>query len=1313
MAITLSWVGGLSTNGDPNDASVAANWSPVQQPGSGDTLLLKDASTLDLAPSTGNPTINIQAATFSGAGNATLNFSTVTLDSASALSAAGTLTLNWGGSTVSAAQIAASASGAVVDLAIKPGGTVLQAGVMLASNGGSILISGSAGSQLQNENGALLALGGNLTIANTVTLDNTTGLLAVGQHATLDVAAAFSGGSQTVVFADATGTLKLDNPGGFTGRVLGFQTGDTIDLTNLAGLTQSFTNNVLSLSSGSTVVATLKFGGQALSAGNFSLLGDGGSGTKIVISNQADPLWAPPGADNSFNTGTNWSIGTAPGTGANVVIADSAVQKGTIVAASAESIGSLVMAVGTLLIGNRFALARSLSFSGGHIELQAGGTLTATTFIETGGGALQIDPGGEIVVSGGSGGNPGNGAAGFDFTGNAGTVTAGSLLQASGGGGNLVVGSNGFGSLSVQNSASAGSTVSVSDTVLGQYSNGAGSLAITGANTTYRDAGGDGTSIYSGAMLVGGGGFNSGGTLTTGGSGTLLVDQSASLTDASFALVGYTRTSTGRATVSNNAHWTINNPGSLPPSSAPATSAGGGEFDSVGALGVGVFGTGTLSVLSGGTLSVVGQPGTAYAVVIGQGSAANPVGTGSVTIDGSGSLLTANGDPLSVGQYGTGSLTVSNGGAVRVGQGPAADHFTFGLVVGSQVGAGNVASQGTVLVTGGALLADTSDLVVGRAGAAQLSVENGASLAVGGTLAVGGYGGTVDGFAASLAVGGGSATAAGLTLAGTGSIAVTGQGLLAIGTFGASPAAGELSIASGATLSGAGTVTVNSSVSAILNNGVVLASAPGGTLDLAANLQGSGTYEAGIAGQVAGAVLRVDGSVAAGTQISLGVSDQATLELTAPIGFQGTIDAFFGTGASADVLDLTTLSFANTNPQLSYAANADPTTGGKITVSSTANVYSFAVSGYHPGGFTLRSDGSNGGTAMVANDAAPCFVAGTRILTMAGEVAVEALAVGDLLPTLPAGVLRPVRWIGHTRIDLRRHPTPGLAAPVRIAAGAVGPGVPHRDLLVSPDHALAIGGALIPAHLLVNGASIRRIAADEVDYFHVELDRHAVLLAEGVAAESYLDTGNRGQFQGERGVRPLHPDMTHRPPHAAPCAPLLLEGAQVAAAQAALARRAAALGWRLTDDPGLRLFADRAPLALIAEAGGLCASIPPGTLQLRIASRSHLPAELDPVLADWRRLGVPIRTITLDGRPLDLAGATGIHPRAGAEAWCWTDGDATLALPAATAPAATAPAAASPAMLRLTLVDGLARAWLPPMPGSDLGRGWPPVRSVR
>jgi len=148
-----------------------------------------------------------------------------------------------------------------------------------------------------------------------------------------------------------------------------------------------------------------------------------------------------------------------------------------------------------------------------------------------------------------------------------------------------------------------------------------------------------------------------------------------------------------------------------------------------------------------------------------------------------------------------------------------------------------------------------------------------------------------------------------------------------------------------------------------------------------------------------------------------------------------------------------------------------------------------------------------------------CFTEGTRILTTSGEVPVEALGVGAVVPTLLGGGVRRVVWVGCTEVDLDRHPAPERLLPVRVQAHAFGPDAPHRDLLLSPDHSVWIDGALVPIYLLLNGSSIRREpATGYVRYFHVELDRHEVLLAEGLPAESYLDTGNRALFAGAAGV---------------------------------------------------------------------------------------------------------------------------------------------------------------------------------------------------
>jgi hypothetical protein len=143
-----------------------------------------------------------------------------------------------------------------------------------------------------------------------------------------------------------------------------------------------------------------------------------------------------------------------------------------------------------------------------------------------------------------------------------------------------------------------------------------------------------------------------------------------------------------------------------------------------------------------------------------------------------------------------------------------------------------------------------------------------------------------------------------------------------------------------------------------------------------------------------------------------------------------------------------------------------------------------------------------------------CFAAGTRVRTLRGEVPVEALTVGDRVVTVGAGgnVPRRIVWLGHRRVDCRRHPNPVDVWPVRVRPGAFGDATPHRTLWLSPDHAVLVDDALIPIRYLVNDATIVQEVVESVSYWHVELARHDVILAEGLPCESYLDTGNRGAF---------------------------------------------------------------------------------------------------------------------------------------------------------------------------------------------------------
>ena len=190
------------------------------------------------------------------------------------------------------------------------------------------------------------------------------------------------------------------------------------------------------------------------------------------------------------------------------------------------------------------------------------------------------------------------------------------------------------------------------------------------------------------------------------------------------------------------------------------------------------------------------------------------------------------------------------------------------------------------------------------------------------------------------------------------------------------------------------------------------------------------------------------------------------------------------------------------------------------------------------------------------NFSAACFRAGTRILTDRGEIRVEDLAAGDRVVTA-AGAIRPIEWIGYRHVDCRRHPRPRDVWPIRVRAGAFAPGLPIRDLLLSPDHAVYVDDQLVPIRYLANGASIAQEEVASVTYFHIELATHDVLLAEAMPAETYLDTGNRTSFANGAFLR-AHPVFARQAWEASGCAPLTITGPQVAEARRRLHAHAAA-----------------------------------------------------------------------------------------------------------------------------------------------------------
>ena len=323
---------------------------------------------------------------------------------------------------------------------------------------------------------------------------------------------------------------------------------------------------------------------------------------------------------------------------------------------------------------------------------------------------------------------------------------------------------------------------------------------------------------------------------------------------------------------------------------------------------------------------------------------------------------------------------------------------------------------------------------------------------------------------------------------------------------------------------------------------------------------------------------------------------------------------------------------------------------------------------------------------LTFNNSPVCFAAGTHILTATGERAIESLLQGDIVLTLSDGELKaqPVMWVGRRRIDLTAHPRPETVAPVRVQRGAFADNMPHTDLLVSPDHAIFVDGKLICARQLINGTSIsQEKGRTSVDYFHVELDAHAILVAEGLPAESYLDTGNRGFFANSGAPLVLRPDLTdvsdYPTREAGSCAPFVWDEASVRPVWQRLAVRTAMLGQPVrpvgsTEDPALNIVAaGRKLLPVHADTGRFIFVLPRNAGTLQLVSRASAPSDVRPWLEDRRRLGVCVKRIVLRGVD-ELREVPVDHPELTRGWWAverdgqimsrWTDGEAALPLPA-------------------------------------------------
>ncbi len=628
--------------------------------------------------------------------------------------------------------------------------------------------------------------------------------------------------------------------------------------------------------------------------------------------------------------------------------------------------------------------------------------------------------------------------------------------------------------------SSATGTVANAGTIAGTSASGVGVLMKSGGfvenNPSGTISGGNGGITINGDV---GTVSNSGGVSATGGSKAAAIYMGSGGTISNFA----DGTISGYAGISiPGAAGTIDNEGAIA-ATGSATSgismgAGGGVLNAVGASIAGGY-IGIKSTAA--SVSVTNRGGIVGTADIGVYLA------GGTLLNAASAAITGGIDGVRIAKY---AGTIVDYGTISAETGIGADLINGGtLTIGGTVTGGS-GLGGAAAYLGGAgnnrlvLLPGyaVSGLVTGRVGASN-ALEFAAATAAGTVAGLGtkfeNFGSIVFDAGSNWTIAGNSSTVSGAaTVAGT--VTVTGTVQDQAANF----------VNSGAIVINGGVVDVNSGT---FDNSGSVTVANHGTFFIAnaAAFAGVGDVfmETGSTTEIAPPVKTAAGLI---------FSDPATLILDNPSTFGGTIGGLdFGDVIALKGETITSGSITGTTLTLDLVGGGTQT----LTVA--------------PGESGERFVTTPTGGLEVA-----CFAAGTRILTARGEVAVEHLRIGEMLPTLRDGHSGAVRWLGYRRIDCGAHPRPWEVWPIRVRAGAFAPDVPRRSLLLSPDHAVYVDGVLIPVRYLVNGVSIAQVETASVAYWHLELDRHDVVLAEGLPAESYLDTGNQSAFAnaGDAGL---------------------------------------------------------------------------------------------------------------------------------------------------------------------------------------------------
>ncbi|MDE2333447.1 MAG: Hint domain-containing protein [Rhodospirillales bacterium] len=1080
-------------------------------------------STLEFATGSG-------AGTFAGLGTHYVDFAQVSIDAgatwlanaSNTLAAHETLTnagsLTASGIFANAGLITATASAAyAVALA---SGTLTNSATILAAADGALARSGGT-----LVNGALISAAQTGVIANGGEATNQSGGVVVGGFvgaavaqagATLANAGYVSGGQDGVfvlsgasVVNAANATIKGGNAGVVgSGTLVNAGTITAVTAGQFAVSLQSGTDSRLVVDPGAVFAGAVEGGNAIGGAATSTLVFAGGAsqGTFSALGSHYADFAAV-----SIDSNASWIA-----TGTNSVVAGQALTD----AGTLANVGQLSVAGNGLLLRGMLANEARATIAGATYAVAGYGTVVNAGTIA----ALGVSPdavvlaaghANRVVVEAGAtfigtvdGGNPLGAASASTLEFGAGTGTINGLGSHYVDFAQISIDLGGTWSVAAGASIAAGQTVS---------SNG-----LLVADSTLTNAG-----------LVAAAGY---GLDATGG----FVTNTGTISAGNLAVLG-----AGVATLVNTGLLTAGGAAAVSMQTGAVSNAGGGRI--VGGSYAGVKLAAATSLTNDAAVS-----GAVYGVVLSGGVLINDahgaIAGGALAVSGSGTVI--NGGTIGQAGAARGAVALAQGAGNRVVVDPGA------AFVGAVSGGG---AGSTLEFASGAAYGTLSGLGVQYANFAQVSIDGAArwvaagsnSIVAGQTLtdagrlaALGTFvnAGLVTGALAGIYYGGGTFTNSGTILSlnvamhgnGGGGQAVN-HGLVSGALSGLLETRGSVTNAADGTIVG-GQSGIEG-FGTVVDAGTVAAGAGGYAVSFAAGYDNRLVVDPGAVfdgklggGNAAGgaATSTLEFAAGSGTLSGFGSSvldfGQITLDAQADWLLAGTASGFEG-GTT-----ISGLSAGSTIELLGTVESFQALAAGMLTLS---------------GGTTLDLPGV--AVPIVSNDGVntfitACFATGTKITVARGEVAVEDLLVGDAVPTV-SGRLARVSWIGHRRTDLRRHPSPGDVMPVRVRAGALGNGAPVRDLVLSPDHAVLVDGCLVPIRHLVNNVSIVQETRDSVTYWHVELDRHDVLLAEGLACESYLDTGNRCAFDNAPGAVAMTPDFARRVWVAEGCAPILTDAA--------------------------------------------------------------------------------------------------------------------------------------------------------------------------